>query len=90
MIEHQHHNLDDEGKPAGGRTKGTGFDFEWNSGPPDKPNGATLEDVMEAAIGRLQFLQKMKVTRDRAVALTHLETALLWFQKSEREAKQPP
>jgi hypothetical protein len=90
MIEHQHHNLDAEGKPAGGRTKGTGFDFEWNSGPPDKPNGATLEDVLEAAIGRLQFLQKAQPNRDKAIALNHLETAWLWFLKNQTDPKRSP
>lgn len=90
MIEHQHHNSDDEGKPAGGRVKGTGFDFEWNSGPPDKPNGATLEDVLEAAIGRLEFLQKTQPNRDKAIALNHLETSFLWFQKNERKGQRTP
>jgi len=89
MIEHQHHNLDAEGKPAGGRTKGAGFDFEWNSAPPGTmTNGAFVEDVLEAAIGRLQFLQKSNPTRAKAIALTELETGLLWLQRAIAEEKQ--
>lgn len=80
MIE-QHHNLDDQGKPAGGRTKGIGFDIEWHNCTPGEPTGAFVDGVLEAVIGRLQFLQKAKPNREKAIALTHLETGLLWLQK---------
>ena len=99
MIEHQHHNLDVEGNPAGGRTKGTGFDIEWQNGPlgvgADRkaPNGAFVEDVLRAVIGRIEFYQTASnrkfACRENAIALTHLETALLWLEKrtDDREAR---
>lgn len=89
MIEHHHHNLDAEGKPSGGRVKGTGFDFEWNSGPDEKPNGAYLDDVLEAAVSRLQFLQVAAPNRANAIALNHLQTALMWFQKGALDLRHP-
>lgn len=96
----QHHNVDESGNPAGGRTKGVGFDIEWQNGPlgsgPERkdPNGAFVEGVIQAAIGRLQFYQtasKGKLScRENAIALTHLETALLWLQKrtADREERE--
>lgn len=59
-----------------------------------EPNGAFVEGVIEAAIGRLRFYQTATggkfACRENAIALTHLETALLWLEKrtADREARQ--
>ena len=46
------------------------------------PNGAFVETVISAVVKRIEFYQAGKFNcRDNAVALTHLETALLWLNK---------
>jgi len=84
----QEHALDRDGNPTGGRTTGIGIDIRWQDGPLGRgedrkePNGAFVEGVVQAAIGRLQHYQTSKFScRENAIALTHLETALLWLQK---------
>jgi len=59
-----------------------------------EPNGAFVEGVISAAIDRLQFFQTASggkfACRENAIALTHLETALLWLGKrsADREARE--
>lgn len=83
---------DDHGRPAGGLVQGNGIDIRWQDGPlgrgPDRqvPNGAFVEDVIQAAIQRLQHYQASNLgCRENAIALTHLETALLWLEKRTRD-----
>lgn len=92
-------NLDANGNPSGGRCHGIGVDIMWQDGPlgrgPDRqpPNGAFVEDVIQAAIQRIQFYQTASggkfACRENAIALTHLETAALWLDKrtQDREAR---
>lgn len=91
------HEWDATGNPAGGETTGTGIQITWQNGPLGRgddrkaPNGAFVEGVIQAAIGRLQAYQGSKFAcRENAVALTHLETALLWLGKrtADREARE--
>jgi hypothetical protein len=94
------HVLDQNSNPAGGSTTGTGIGIEWQDGPLGRgadrkePNGAFVEGVVQAAIGRLQFYQKAAggkfSCRENAIALTHLETALLWLEKrtADREERE--
>jgi len=94
------HEIDENGNPSGGFTDGTGIRIKWQNGPLGRgkdrkePNGAFVEDVIRAAIGRVQFYQtasKGKFScRENAIALTHLETALLWLEKrtADREARE--
>lgn len=68
--------------------KGPRLDFQ--DGPladPDKgPNGLTLEAVLAVAIDRLRGFQDGPCAcRENAVALTHLETALMWLQRRTRD-----
>ena len=88
---------DTEGNPAGGFVKGVGLDIVWQNGPLGRgaeriePNGAFVETVINAAVKRIEFYQESKFKcRENAIALTHLETALLWLNKrtQEREARQ--
>lgn len=59
----QNHTLDVNGKPAGGTTFGAGFAIGWQNGPLGRgeerisQNGAFVEDIIQAAIGRIHFYQ---------------------------------
>lgn len=96
----ENHQTDENGNPAGGATAGQGIAIEWQNGPLGRgedrkaANGAFVEGVIQAAIGRLEFYQtanKRKFAcRENAIALTHLETALLWLEKrtADREERE--
>lgn len=86
-----------EGNPHGGYVKGVGLNIEWQKGPLGRgaeriePNGAFVETVISAAVKRIEFYQASKFNcRENAIALTHLETALLWLNKrtADREARE--
>jgi hypothetical protein len=88
---------DPDGNPAGGTYESVGVKIQWQDGPLGRgadrkePNGAFVENVIEAAIKRLQYYQDSKFKcRENAIALTHLETAALWLDKrtNDREARQ--
>lgn len=79
----EYHHIDDLGRPAGGRTTGKGIEIEWQNGPLSvdgerkEPNGAFVEGVIEAAIGRIEHYQQSKFHGiHNAVALGHLKAAL--------------
>ncbi len=80
------HRLDDDGKPAGGFTEGRGISINWQDGPLGRggaralPNGAFVEGVIQAAIGRLEFYNSGEFRcRENSLAITHLEEALHWL-----------
>jgi len=93
----QKHDLDENGNPAGGATRATGILIDWQNGPlgqgemltaPPESNGAFVEGVILAAIGRLQFYQtasnKKFACRENALAITKLEEALMWCEERTR------
>ncbi len=91
--EHWH---DENGNPAGGNTFGRGFAIGWQNGPLGRgeqrkePNGAFVEDVIEAAADRIRYYQNSRFRCDRnARALQHLEAALseLDARTNSREAR---
>jgi hypothetical protein len=92
-----YHNWRDEnGNPAGGCTYGTGFAISWQNGPLGRgderkgPNGAFVEDVITAALKRLEFYQDSEFKcLENECAITHLETALevLKSRTADREAR---
>jgi hypothetical protein len=94
----ERHDKDENGNPAGGKTEGIGIAIEWQNGPLGRgadrkePNGAFVEGVIQAAIGRLQFFQSDRrfSCRENALAITKLEEALMWLQKrtEDREARE--
>lgn len=91
----ERHETDGNGNPTGGWTIGVGVQIDWQNGPLGRgaerkePNGAQVDDVVRAAIGRLQFFQASKFScRENAIALTHLETALLWLQKRTADREE--
>jgi hypothetical protein len=96
----EQHAIDANGNPAGGSTSSNGIAITWQNGPlgrgaeREEPNGAFVEGVLQAAIGRLQFYQTASggkfACRENALALTKLEEALMWLDKrtADREARQ--
>ena len=77
------HWTDQDGNPAGGTTYGRGFTIGWQNGPLGsgkdrrEPNGAFVEDIIRAAIHRIEFYQGSRfVCRSNANALEHLTSAL--------------
>ena len=78
----QLHHVDNGGNPAGGWARGTGFDIKWQAGPLAvdgvrvDPNGAFVEDLIAAVIGRIEFYQDSQFhCLSNAVALGHLRAA---------------
>ena len=89
--------LDMDGNPTGGEVDGKAMFIRWQSGPlgrpPTEPNGAFVEDVIEAARQRLEFYQKASggkfACRENALAITKLEESLHWLtaRRMERESR---
>lgn len=80
--------LDENGNPTGGYVSGTGFTITWQDGPLGRvgtderaePNGAFVEDVIGAAVQRIQHYQSASGGRfaceENGRALAALELAL--------------
>jgi len=75
------HWVDNSDAPEGGHTFGVGFSISWQRGPlgavdsPDRqePNGAFVEDVLDAVIDRIQQYEKSRFACDEnALALDYL------------------
>ncbi len=86
---------DVNGNPAGGVTTGKGFTISWQNGPLGRgnerrePNGAFVEDVIDAAADRIRFYQSGKFAcDDNAEAIKHLEAALEALQRRTKEREQ--
>lgn len=88
--------IDDNGNPAGGCTQGMGFVISWQNGPlavdgvRREPNGAFVEDVIRAAIDRLEFYQRSKFASGyNADAIVSLHAALVSLnaRTHDREAR---
>lgn len=92
----EEHFLDGFGRPEGGITCGRGFTISWQRGPLGRgadrkePNGAFVEDVIQAVIGRIEHYQGTRfLCAENADALRHLRLALgrLQDRTREREAR---
>lgn len=92
----ENHAKDADGNPDGGETIGYGLSIKWQKGPLGprhdrrNPNGAFVEAVLLAALGRLQFYQTTKFKcRQNAVAITKIEEAIHWLlnRTAERESR---
>lgn len=92
------HRTDDQGNPRGGWTEGVGLSIDWQDGPlvdpvtGDRrdPNGAFVETVIRAAIGRLEHYQSLRFAcEENAEAIRHLDAALaaLASRTARREAQ---
>ena len=81
-----HHFTGALGNPSGGITYGHGFTIAWQNGPIVKDdglavgnvrNGAFVEDVIKAAIDRIDYYQSTAFAcQENADALSHLRQAL--------------
>ena len=96
MMITEQHRTDADGNPAGGETVGVGMDIRWQDGPRrkdgqaemDAPNGAFVESVIEAAIGRIEFFQRSKYAcRENALAITKLQEAQMWLERRRRDRR---
>lgn len=89
----QEHFCDQVGNPAGGITTGTGFRITWQNGPmrgptglPLRQNGAFVEDIIQAAIGRLKYFQVGKYQcEENSRAIIMLEEALHWIELRQQD-----
>jgi hypothetical protein len=90
------HFRDKKGNPLGGITKGRGIEIRWQKGPLGRggeriePNGAFVEGVIAAALGRLKVYQDSKFAcPENAQAILHLAAALkeLEDRTAEREER---
>lgn len=90
------HWLDENGNPAGGCTFGDGFAISWQNGPLGRgndrkePNGAFVENIINAAIDRIEFYQNSKFAcESNANTIRFLEQALTSQQSrtANREAR---
>lgn len=86
---------DQNGNPSGGYVKAIGIDIEWQNGPLGRdekrigPTGAFVENVIQAALQRLEYYQKSKFNcRENALAITKLEEALHWLQSRTAKREQ--
>lgn len=90
------HWNDEAGNPAGGSTSGRGFAISWQNGPLGRgadrkaPNGAFVEDIIAAAMDRLEFYENSRFACDEnKAAIEHLSQALEWLnlRTDRREAR---
>lgn len=90
------HWSDADQNPAGGVTTGRGFTISWQNGPLGRgnerreANGAFVEDVIGAAIDRIECYQQSKFASSfNAEALEHLKGAIaaLRSRTADREAR---
>jgi hypothetical protein len=91
------HWKDEQGRPAGGVSTGRGFTISWQNGPLGRgndrrePNGAFVEDVIQAVIRRIEFYQSTQFhCTDNADALKALQIAAehLDNRTKNREARE--
>lgn len=84
------HYTDSDGNPTGGVTTGTGFRIDWQHGPigENARNGAMIEEVIEAVLDRLRFLNETNnrkfSCRENSLAITDLESAQNWLYRRTR------
>lgn len=92
----QEHWNDADGNPAGGVTSGRGLAISWQNGPLGRgadrrePNGAFVEDVIDAIIGRIEFYEQSQFACDtNKEAIKHLRLAAeaLDSRTKDREAR---
>jgi len=88
--------VDAEGHPEGGQVYGTGFCIAWQRGPLGRdaervvPNGAFVEDIIKAVIGRIEFYNDNGFhcdENDDALEHLHLALAALQARTARREAE---
>jgi hypothetical protein len=91
----EEHWSDADGNPTGGCSYGVGFAISWQNGPLGRgatrrePNGAFVEDVLAAVIGRIEFYQNSRFAcRENLEALINLREAARWLDRRTAECEQ--
>ena len=86
------HWSDVHGNPAGGVSTGKGFTISWQNGPLGygdtrrEPNGAFVEDIIQAVIGRIEFYEASQFAcEENAQALEALQMAAYWLDKRTQD-----
>jgi hypothetical protein len=79
--------LDENGYPAGGTVKGIGLSITWQDGASGRggdrviQNGALVEDVLTACLGRMKFHQTSKLScPENVLVISALEEAIQWLR----------
>ena len=75
------HWTDKDGNPTGGCSCGLGFSISWQNGPIGiegrEPNGAFVETVLNACLGRLEFYEQSRFSCEyNRDAIKHIQLAL--------------
>jgi len=87
VISFTEHNL--EGAVTGGSVTATGLQIRWQDGPLSEgtaPNGAFLENVIQAAIERVEAYQATDLRcRENALVITHLQEAQHWLNHRRKD-----
>ena len=88
----EEHWNDQDANPAGGVSTGVGFTISWQNGPLGRgndrraPNGAFVEDVIAAVIGRIEFYQQSRFAcQANANALVALKQAAWELDQRTRD-----
>ena len=91
----EEHWSDDKGRPAGGVSSSRGFAISWQNGPLGRdagrrdPNGAFVEDVIAAVIGRIEFYERSEFACDtNKAALVGLREAAFQLDNRTKEREQ--
>lgn len=89
------HWMDAHRNPAGGCTTGHGFTISWQNGPlavdgeRKAPNGAFVEDIIQAALDRLEFYQSSRFAHiDNDHAMLYLMNALEMLEHRTKERQK--
>jgi len=92
---YEEHWTDSQGDPAGGLTTGRGMNLVWQNGPLGRgqerraPNGCGVEEVIQAAIGRLEFYQASRFACEaNAEALHALYHAAAALERRTRDREE--
>ena len=94
---HISHWNDSNGNPAGGCTFGRGFCISWQNGPLGRganrrqPNGAFVEDIIKAAMDRLEFYQSSRFScpeNNRAIGYLTAALQTLASRTADRESRK--
>lgn len=89
------HWSDADANPAGGVSSGRGFTISWQNGPLGRgetrrePNGAFVEDVIEAVIRRIEFYEDSRFAcHENKMALEMLRAAAEWLDSRTKAREQ--
>ncbi len=70
-------HFSENGNPAGGFSTATGITIVWQNGPGGVQTGAVVEQVIQIALGRLNYYQETKFAcKENADAIAYLAKAL--------------